>query len=104
MLAPVTRRGGQIADADRTYAAQVVAARTGLSREDAQRRVDQIVTEAKAAADAARRAARNASLWAAAAMLAGALASALAAAAGGRMRNLRWYELTPTTVTTVRSV
>ena len=104
VLAPATRRGGQISDADRTYAAQVVAARTGLSREEAQRRVDQIVTEAKAAADAARKAARNASLWAAAAMLAGALASALAAAAGGRMRNERWYELTPTTVTTVRSV
>jgi hypothetical protein len=104
VLAPVTRSGGQIADADRTYAAQVVAARTGLSREDAQRRVDQIVTEAKAAADAARKAARNAALWAAAAMLAGALASALAAAAGGQMRNARWYELTPTTITTVRSV
>jgi hypothetical protein len=105
VLAPATRRGGQIADADRTYAAQVVATRTGLSREDAQRRVDQIVTEAKAAADAARKAARNAALWAAAAMLAGALASSLAAAAGGQQRNSRWYEVNPTvTTTTARRV
>ena len=105
VLAPATRSGGQVADADRTYAAQVVAARTGLSREDAQRRVDQIVTEAKAAADTARKAARNAALWAAAAMLAGALASSLAAAAGGHQRNSRWYEVNPTvTTTTARRV
>lgn len=103
LLAPATRSGGQIADADRTYAAQIVAARTGLSREDAQRRVDQIVTEAKAAADTARKAARNAALWAAAAMLAGALASSLAAAAGGQQRNSRWYEVTPTVTTTTRA-
>jgi len=105
VLAPATRSGGQVADADRAYAAQVVAARTGLSREEAQRRVDQIVTEAKAAADAARKAARNAALWAAAAMLAGALASSLAAAAGGQQRNSRWYEVNPTvTTTTARRV
>jgi hypothetical protein len=102
VLAPATRRGGQIADADRTYAAQVVAARTGLSQEEAQRRVDQTIAQAKEAADKARKAAMKAALWTAAALLAGALASSLAAAAAGRIRNSRWYELTPgPTVTTI---
>jgi hypothetical protein len=44
---------------DRTYVARVVAARTGLSQADAERRVDQVVEDAKAAADKARKAAAN---------------------------------------------
>ena len=43
---------------DRAYVAQVVAAQTGMSEADAQKRVDQVVTEAKTAADKAAEALR----------------------------------------------
>jgi hypothetical protein len=98
VLAPISRRGGQVSQDDRTYAAQVVAARTGLSPDEAQKRVDQTIAQAKDAADKARKAALAASLWAAIALLVGALGAAIAAAEGGKLRNSRWYETT--TVTT----
>jgi hypothetical protein len=99
VLAPITRRGGQISQEDRTYMAQVVAARTGLSQDEAQKRVDQTIAQAKEAADKARKAALAAGLWSAVALLAGALAAAFAATEGGKMRNTRWYEVTSTTTT-----
>ena len=95
VLAPLSRRGGQVAADDRAYAAQVVASRTGLSPDEAQKRVDQVVTQAKDAADKARKAALAAALWSAIALLAGALAASFAAAEGGAMRNTRWYETAP---------
>jgi hypothetical protein len=100
VLAPIARRGGQISQDDRAYMAQVVAARTGLSQDEAQKRVDQTIAQAKDAADKARKAALAAALWAAIALLAGALAASIAAAEGGKLRNTRWYEVT--TVTTSR--
>ena len=101
ILGPATRRGGQISQDDRAYAAQVVAARTGLSPDEAQKRVDQTITQAKEAADKARKAALAAALWSAIALLAGALAASVAATEGGKLRNSRWYERS-TTATTVR--
>jgi hypothetical protein len=97
VLAPIGRRGGQVSQEDRAYAAQVVAARTGLSQDEAQKRVDQTIAQAKDAADKARKAALAAAIWAAIALLAGALAAAIAATEGGKMRNTRWYETTTTT-------
>jgi hypothetical protein len=79
--------GGQLPAADRTYIAQRVAARTGLSQEEAQRRVDTVVTQAKTAADEARKAAAKTAFWMAAALLCGALAASFAAAEGGRERD-----------------
>jgi hypothetical protein len=87
IITPGTVRGGQVADADRAYAAQIVAARTGLSPEDARRRVDETIAQAKEAADKARKAAMKLALWSAVAMLAGALVAALSAAEGGKIRN-----------------
>ena len=98
LIAPALRRGGDVSGADRTYAAQVVANRTGLSQADAQQRVDQTVAEAKKAADEARKAAAKAAMWLAASLLAGAFAAMLGAIEGGKLRNSRWYE-----TTTVRS-
>jgi hypothetical protein len=80
-------RGAAFSAADRSYVAQRVAARTGLSQEEAERRVDTVVAEAKAAADAARRAAAKLAMWFAAALLCGALAASFAAAEGGRERD-----------------
>ena len=39
-------KNGDVSQADRTYLAQLVAARTGLSQDDAQKRVDAVVTQA----------------------------------------------------------
>lgn len=92
LLVPTTRRGGEMSANDRTAAARIVSARTGLSQADAEQRVTQVATQAKNAAEQARKAAARLSFWMAAAMLAGAFAAALAATEGGKLRNARWYE------------
>ena len=92
ILARGLRRGSDIAAADRTYLAQVVSGRTGLPQAEAERRVNDVVTQAKQATDEARKAAAKLSLWLAAAMLAGAFAASLAATEGGVFRDERWYE------------
>jgi hypothetical protein len=84
------RDGAGLSGDDRTYVARVVAARTGLSQADAERRVDQVVADAKTAADKARRAAAQLALWVAASMLLGAFAASLAAVEGGMLRDGSW--------------
>jgi hypothetical protein len=83
--------------ADKTYVAQVVAARAGISQADAEKRVSDVVAEAKIAADDARKAAAKLSFWLTAAMLFGAFAASLAAAEGGSLRDGTWNDrvLTP---------
>jgi hypothetical protein len=91
-------RKGDLSAQDRAYAAQVVAARTGLSPADADRRISDILAQARAAtseaeaaaldaADAARRAAAKTSLWLFVALLIGAFCASLAATFGGRQRD-----------------
>ena len=82
---------------DRAYVARLVAQRTGLSEADAEKRVNEVVTEAKTALDNARRAAAKLSFWLTAALLFGAFASSLAAAEGGALRDGTWNDriLTP---------
>jgi hypothetical protein len=84
------RQGGEFSPADGTYLAQIVAARTGISQADAEKRVAEVVYQAKAAADEARRAAAKAALWLTAAMLIGAFAASLAAIEGGQLRDGTW--------------
>jgi len=72
---------------DRTRIAQIVAARTGQSQQEAEQRVDQVINQAKGAADQARRAAAKMAFWTAASLIAGAFAAALAAMEGGRERD-----------------
>jgi hypothetical protein len=85
---------------DRTYVTQMVAAHTGLSQADAEKRVDAVVVEAKAAADETRKAAAHLSFWLTAAMLFGAFAASLTAAEGGALRDGTWNDrvLTPRTI------
>jgi hypothetical protein len=85
---------------DRTYVAHVVAARTGLSQADAEKRVNDVIIEAKTSADNARRAAAKLSFWLTAAMLFGAFAASLAAVEGGSLRDGTWNDrvLTPRTI------
>lgn len=91
ILVPALGKGGTLSDSDRTYLAKVVSSRTGLPQADAQKRVDDIVTQAKVAADKARKSAAVFNLWLAASMLAGALSAAFAAIEGGNLRNREWY-------------
>jgi hypothetical protein len=92
IIVPALAKGADVSPANRTYVAKVVSARTGLSQADAERRVSEVITNAKKAADDARRAAASLALWFAGAMLAGAVASMLGAVEGGFMRDARWYE------------
>lgn len=85
---------GSVPDEDRTYLAEQVAARAGISQPQAQRRVDGFIAAAKdadikarGAADAARKAAAEASIYTALSMLIGAFIACIAAALGGRLRD-----------------
>jgi len=78
---------GELSAADRTYVARQVAARTGLPQAEAERRVDEVMTQTRAAADAARKAAVSLSLWSFIALLVGAFCASFAAACGGRHRD-----------------
>ena len=82
--------GGDVAPADRAYVAQVVAQSTGLSQADAEKRVSEVITQAKVTADNARKGAMKLSLWLTASMLIGAFAASLAATEGGRLRDGAW--------------
>jgi hypothetical protein len=84
------RKGEDFSPADRTYLTQVVSARTGLSQAEADKRVNDTITQAKAATDAARKSAARLSLWLAASMLLGAFSASLAATEGGKLRDGNW--------------
>jgi len=78
---------GDVAGPDRTYVAQVVAARTGLSQADVDKRVSNVIDQAKTDLDNARKAAAKLSLWLTAALLFGAFGASLAATRGGKVRD-----------------
>ena len=80
-------RDGDVLAPDRTYLAQVVAARTGLSQADADKRVSDVIYQAKTALDDARKAAAKLSLWLTASLLIGAFCASLAATEGGYVRD-----------------
>jgi hypothetical protein len=85
---------GNLDPSDRTYLAKLVGARTGLSQQDAEKRVDDVVAQMKAAADkakqaadAARKATAKASFYLFFSMLIGAFIASVAGAIGGRQRD-----------------
>ena len=86
-----------LSPADKMYVAQIVAARAGLNQADAEKRVIDVIAEAKTAADNARKGAAKLSFWLTAAMLFGAFAASLAAVEGGSLRDGTWTDrvLTP---------
>jgi hypothetical protein len=86
------RENNDLAAADRTYVARVVAARTGLSQADAEKRVNDVIVEAKAAADRTRSAAAKLAFWMTAALFFGAFAASLAAVEGGQLRDGTWND------------
>lgn len=89
---------GDMPAADKTYVAQLVAARTGLSQADAEKRVSDVIEQAKnaksqaedtakKAADAARKTGVYVSLWAFISLLIGAFSASYMATVGGRLRD-----------------
>jgi hypothetical protein len=82
--------GGDFAPADRSYMAQVVAARTGLNQADAEKRVSHVIALAKSVTDNARKAAAQFALWLTASLLFGAFSASLAATEGGGVRDGTW--------------
>jgi len=84
------RNGGELRPNDRDYVSKVVAARTGLSQGDADKRVNDVVAQIKADADAARKAAAQLAFWLTASLLLGAFCASLAATEGGGLRDGTW--------------
>jgi hypothetical protein len=91
----VTTRG--VSAADRSYLKAIIAERTGIPPEEAQKRLDDVTaqiqavdTKARQAADTARQAGAMASIYTALSMLIGAFIASAAAALGGRHRDAHW--------------
>jgi hypothetical protein len=84
------RNGGDLKPADREYVSKVVAARTGLRQADADKRVNDVVTQAKSDIDSARKAAAQLAFWLTASLLIGAFCASLAATEGGGLRDGTW--------------
>jgi hypothetical protein len=82
--------GGDLKSSDRDYVSKVVAARTGISQADADKRVNDVVTQIKADADAARKATAQLAFWLTASLLLGAFCASLAATEGGGLRDGTW--------------
>jgi hypothetical protein len=89
---------GDLPAGDKTYLAQLVASRTGLSQPDAEKRVadvfeqaktakQQAADKAKEAADAARKTGVGVALWAFISLLVGAFSASYMATVGGRQRD-----------------
>ncbi|MGH8600437.1 MAG: hypothetical protein ACRET1_07225 [Burkholderiales bacterium] len=89
---------GTFTPEDKTYLARIVAARTGVGRDDAEKRVADVIARARAAteqaktdarktADDARKAAAYLSLWVFVSFLIGAFCASYAATIGGRQRD-----------------
>jgi hypothetical protein len=87
-------RTGEVPASDKTYLAQLVAARTGISQADAEKRVDAVIAKAKdaenkvrQAADTARKTAAAIAFFTAFSMLIGAFIAAVAATIAGHRRD-----------------
>jgi hypothetical protein len=87
-------RNGDVPAADRSYLAQLVAAKTGIAQADAQKRVDDTIaatkdaeTKARQAADAARKATASFAIFTALSLMIGAFVACAAAAYGGKIRD-----------------
>lgn len=95
---------GELDQGDRDYLVSIVAARAGISREEAEERIDQIVAQgrqleadAREAAETARRVGMLAAFLAAASLLVSAVAAYFGATLGGKHRDQQtlvegWYK------------
>ena len=77
----------QMPAADLTYLAKLVAVSSGLSQDEAQKRVTDVIASARESEDSARKAAAHVLLWSFLALLMGAFSASYAATIGGRQRD-----------------
>jgi hypothetical protein len=103
LLGSAALHGGDLSADDRSYLARLIAARTGLSQQDAEARVNQTLEavrtagdKARAAADAARKSAAFGGFWVAFVLLLSGMAAAWSATLGGEHRDegLAWQPRT----------
>ena len=80
-------REGNLPPTDRSYLAHVVAAKTGASEADAEKRMDDAFAQAQQAADSARQAVAHSMYWTFLALLIGAFCASFAATIGGKERD-----------------
>jgi hypothetical protein len=80
-------KDGSMSQADNTYLARLISARTGLNQVDAQQRVTDAFAQAQEAAEATRKAIAHLSLWLFVALLSGAFCGSYAGTIGGRQRD-----------------
>jgi hypothetical protein len=80
-------RQREIPPSDKSYLTQLVAASTGLTQPDADKRVSDVFGAAQQAADSARKVVAHSLLWAFLALLIGAFCASLGATIGGRQRD-----------------
>ena len=90
LLATDFRNGAEPSATDRGYMAKVVAARTGLSQADADKRVNDTIAQIKTDLDKARKAAMQLAIWLTLSLFIGAFSAALAATEGGGLRDGTW--------------
>jgi hypothetical protein len=99
--------GSSLPDEDIRYVGQVIALRTGLTQQDAEKRVSDTYarlqtklrdaeTTAKEAADKGRKASAYAALWLFISLLIGAFVASFAATIGGRQRDMQLLPIHPT--------
>ena len=90
LLTTSFRANNDVNGTDRDYLVKIVAARTGLSQADAEKRVSDVITQARADLDKARKAAVHTAIWLALSLFIGAFAAAAAAWEGGGVRDGTW--------------
>jgi len=77
----------EISPADQNYLAQVISTQTGITQADAEKRINDVLTDARQAEDTARKATARFLLWFFLALLVGAFSASYAATLGGRLRD-----------------
>jgi hypothetical protein len=80
-------RQSDVPGADKTYLTELVASRTGLSQTEAEKRVSDVLAQARQTADTARKAVAHSLYWAFVALLMGAFCASFAATIGGKQRD-----------------
>jgi len=97
------RQGNDINTVDHDYLVKLVASRTGLTQPEAEKRVNDVIAQAKDGLEKARKAAMHIAIWLTLSLFVGALCAALAAWEGGGTRDGTWgrsavRQTTPRTV------
>ena len=80
-------KDGSMSQADDSYLAQLISARTGIKQTEAQQRVNEAFAQAQESAEATRKTIAHLSLWLFVALLSGAFCASLAGTVGGRQRD-----------------